>query len=452
VARLHTRIYLHFLGVLLVVGVVAAVISAVGTGDVMRRHMVEGMMRHLASLAGERMTDPTALAARAQEIHEKLGVDVAVRDRNGTVVAAAGRRLPPLEPRLDADVQSGRMVFRHPPRPFAVAPVRDPTSGEIVGSIAASGPRPPGMGPLWRPIAVVTLALVFAAIATRPLAVRITRPLERLSDAARRLGGGDLSARAPVPAQRARHADELAEVTRAFNDMAERVERLVRGEKELLANVSHELRSPLARIRVALALLAPNGENDRRLADVERDLAELEKLIEDVLTTARLDASGLPARLGTVDARALLLDLAERARHDPLTAGAAVTVEDGPGIEVLADEALLRRALWNLVENAAKYGAPPIVLAARRAGGRVEFIVRDAGPGIAPADRERVFAPFYRADSARTPASEGDLRRGFGLGLTLARRVAEVHGGTITIGADTTPDGRDHGCRVTLTV
>jgi signal transduction histidine kinase len=452
VARLHTRIYLHFLGVLLVVGVVAAVISAVGTRDAVRRHMAEGVMRHLAALAGERMTDRVALATRAQEIHDQLGVDVAVRDRNGTVVAAAGDRLPPLGPRQHDDVQAGRMVFRRPPRPFAVAPVRDPASGEIVGSIAASGPRPPGMAPLWRPIVVVALALVVAAIATRPLAVRITRPLERLTDAARRLGGGDLSARASVPAQRPRHVDELAEVTRAFNDMADRVERLVRGEKELLANVSHELRSPLARIRVALALLAPGGENDRRLADVERDLAELEKLIEDVLTTARLDASGLPARLGTVDTRALLAELAERARHDPLTAGATVSVEDGPAIELLADEALLRRALWNLIENAAKYGAPPIVLAAARAGPRVEFIVRDAGAGVAPVDRERVFAPFYRADSARTPAPEGDLRRGVGLGLTLARRVAEVHGGTITIGADTAPDGREHGCRVVLTV
>jgi signal transduction histidine kinase len=451
VARLHTRIYLHFLGVLLVVGVVAAVISAVGTRDAVRRHMAEGMMQHLAALVGERMTDRAALAARAQEIHDQLAVDVAVRDRNGTVVAAAGNRLPPLGPRQHDDVQAGRMVFRRPPRPFAVAPVRDPASGEIVGSIAASGPRPPGMGPLWRPIVVVALALVVAAIATRPLAVRITRPLERLTDAARRLGGGDLSARAPLPARRPRHADELAEVTRAFNDMADRVERLVRGEKELLANVSHELRSPLARIRVALALAA-GGENDSRLADVERDLAELEKLIEDVLTTARLDASGLPARLGTVDARALLAELAERARHDPLTAGITLRIEDGPAIELLADEALLRRALWNVIENAAKYGAPPIVLAAARAGTRVEFIVRDAGPGVAPADRERVFAPFYRADSARTPAPEGDLRRGVGLGLTLARRVAEVHGGTITIGSDSTPDGREHGCRVVLTV
>jgi signal transduction histidine kinase len=452
VARLHTRIYLHFLGVLLVVGVATAVIFAVGTRDMVRRHMAEGMMRHLAALAGERMGDRAALDARAREIHDQLGVDVAVRDRDGTVIAAAGARLPPLPHEQHADVERGRVAFRRPPGPFAVAPIRDPASGEVVGTIAASPPRPLGMPPPWRPILVVTLALVVVAVATRPLAVRITRPLERLRDAARRLGNGDLSARAPVPTHPARHGDELAEVTGAFNEMAERVERLVRGEKELLANISHELRSPLARIRVALALLPAGGESDRRVADVERDLAELETLIEDVLTAARLDASGLPARLGTVDARALLLELPERARHDPLTAGAEVRVEDGPAIELLADEALLRRALWNLVENAAKYGAPPIVLSATRAGARIEFVVRDAGPGNAAADRERVFAPFYRADSARTPAPDGDVRRGVGLGLTLARRIAEVHGGTISVGPDTTVDGREHGCRIVLTV
>lgn len=451
-ARLHSRIYLHFLGVLLVVGVTTAVIFAVGTRDAVRRHMAEGMMRHLAALAGERMTDPAGLAARVQEIHDQLGVDVAVRDTGGTVVAAAGARLPPLAPGQAEDVHTGRIVFRHPPGPFAVAPIRDPASGTIVGTLAASGPRPPGMPPLWRPILVVTLTLVVVAMATRPLAVRISRPLERLTEAARRLGGGDLSARIPASAHHVRRADELAEVTRAFNEMAERVERLVRGEKELLANVSHELRSPLARIRMALALLPASAESERRLADVERDLAELDTLIDDVLTAARLDATGLPARLGSVDVRALLTDLAERARHDPLTAGAAVRVEDGPALELLADEGLLRRALWNLVENAAKYGEPPIVLAATRDGARVAFTVRDAGPGVAPADRERVFAPFYRADGARTPPPDGDPRRGVGLGLTLARRIAEVHGGTITIGPDTALDGREHGCRVVLSV
>jgi two-component system, OmpR family, sensor histidine kinase RstB len=237
-----------------------------------------------------------------------------------------------------------------------------------------------------------------------------------------------------------------------YNEMAERIERLVAAKKELLANVSHELRSPLARIRVALELLPRDAEGDRHLRDVERDLGELDRLIEDVLTTARLDATGLPTHLGPVDARALLANLAERARRHPLTADVAVQVEDGAPVQLIADEALLRRALWNLLENAAKYGAPPVTLSAALDGDRVVLAVADAGPGVAPAERERVFAPFYRGQAARQPDGSADARRGIGLGLTLARRVAEVHGGTIAIAPLSETDGQPRGCRVVMSI
>jgi len=309
---------------------------------------------------------------------------------------------------------------------------------------------PPGFA---RPLLFVALLLIVLAVATRPLARRLSRPLERLTGAVRRLGSGDLGARAPAPAAgwwRSAPADEIAELTRAFNDMAGRVERLVRGEKELLANVSHELRSPLTRLRMTLALLPREGADEARLVEAERDLGELERLIDDVLTTARLDATGLPARLAEVDARALLGELAERAQRDPATAGTRVRVDAAAPLRITADEALLRRALWNLVENAAKYGTPPITLAAARAGAGVVFTVDDEGPGIPPAARGRVLDPFYRLDAART--SGGAAPGGFGLGLTFARRVAEVHGGGIAIGPVSAAAGVEHGCRVTLTL
>jgi two-component system, OmpR family, sensor kinase len=453
VARLHSRIYLHFLGVLVVVAVTTGVVVAMSARDAFRREMAPRMTRHLTSLIGERIGDSAALTARLNQLHDDLHIAVRVHDRDGRVIAAAGDELPPLSPREQADVLAGRVVLRHHPMGFAAAPIRDPASGGIVGFVEGAVPRPMVAPPLWRPLLLVALALLVVAVATRPLAQRISRPLERLTSAARRLGGGDLSARAPVDPATARRRDEIAELTRAFNEMAERVERLVRAEKDLLANVSHELRSPLARIRVALALL-PRGsdDDDRRVRDVERDLAELDRLVEDVLTTARLEATGLPTRLGAVDAHALLAELAERARHDPLSSTLAVRVENGASVTLTADEALLRRALWNLVENAAKYGAPPITLSARAEGARVVFGVADEGAGVAPADRERVFAPFFRGDEARTPDSSGEARRGVGLGLTLARRVAEVHGGVITIGPASDADGTPRGCRVSLSV
>jgi two-component system, OmpR family, sensor kinase len=441
-ARLHTRIYLHFVAVLVLVGLVTVVVFAFGAREAFRRMMAERLTRHVAALVVERVDDRAALAARLAEIHDHLGIDVAVRDRDGRLLAWAGDPLPSV-PGHDA---VGRGA-----RPLTATPLRAPSTGELVGVVLTAPPHPMqihpmGMPPLWRPLIVLAVALLGVAIATRPLARRISRPVERLTDAARRLGGGDLAARVPEPTH---GADEIAELTQAFNDMALRVERLVRGEKELLANVSHELRSPLTRIRMALALLPNAGDSARRIADVERDLADLDRLVEDVLTTARLEATGLPTHLANVDVGALLADLAERARHDPVTAETTVHIEDGGSIDLTADEALLRRALWNLVENAAKYGAPPITLAGRTTAEGVELSVTDAGPGIAAADCERVFAPFYRGDAARTPGGASNDRRGVGLGLTLARRVAEVHGGTIAIDP-TARDGEGRGCRVII--
>jgi signal transduction histidine kinase len=321
--------------VLLVVGAATSLVFAVGSRGGGVREMGERVARHVAGLVAERFGDRAALAARVEQLHADLDVDVVVRDLDGRAMAAAGTPLAATAPDALAAARGGSVVTRPRPVPFAVAPVRDP-SGTVVATVEVAAHRrfaPPG---LTRPLVLVAVVLAVVAVATRPLAGRLSRPLERLTEAARRLGGGDLAARVPVAVagrrrwRRQAAADEIVELTRAFNDMAERVQRLVRGEKELLANVSHELRSPLARLRMTLALLLPPGGADAaRLVEAERDLAELERLIDDVLATARLDATGLPTRLGEVDVRALLAGLAERARHDPAAAGTSVRVSPG---------------------------------------------------------------------------------------------------------------------------
>jgi signal transduction histidine kinase len=453
--RLHSRVYLHSLAVLIVVGVATTLVFALVDRGGPFREMGERMARHAAALAAERLGDDAALARRLDGLHRTLDVDVVIRDLDGRVVAEAGRRPAPPRPDALAAARAGQVVTRARPIPYALAPVRDAT-GAVVATAEVSSSRPPGPSRLLRPLLMVAVVLLVVGVATQPLARRLSRPLERLTTAARRLGGGDLGARVALPTGRRqwwrRHspADEIVELTGAFNEMAERVERLVRGQKELLANVSHELRSPLTRIRMGLALLPGDAASAARLGDVERDLAELERLIDDVLASARLESTGLPARLGEVDLRAMLAELAERASHDPLVSGRLVRVEPGAALTVVADEALLRRALRNLIENAAKYGAPPIVLAADRAGDRVSLSVTDAGPGIPAASRQRVLDPFTRLDAARTPGTVGPS--GFGLGLTLARQVAEVHGGTITIAPAEIVAGIERGCRVVLTL
>ena len=324
-----------------------------------------------------------------------------MRGLDGRLVGSAGAELPVLDGGEAAEVRAGRVVVATRPIWHAAVLVRDPGSGAPLGILTASTQRRGGLGGLVRPLLTITVVLIVVAVATRPLARRIARPLERLTDAARRLGGGDLTARVPAPSSRRwwrrrgrERADELAELTRAFNEMAERVERNVRGQQELLANVSHELRSPLARVRMALELVPRTADGEARLRDIERDLADLDRVIEDVLTTSRLEMTGLPTRLESVDVQALLAELAERARHDPVLAGQNVGVAAEPPLVLVADPVLLKRALWNLVENAAKYGAPPITLAAVVEGNAVVLSVTDDGPGIASDERERVLAPF----------------------------------------------------------
>jgi signal transduction histidine kinase len=306
-----------------------------------------------------------------------------------------------------------------------------------------------------RPVGPFITGLLLGLVAwnAKRFVHRLGGPIELLTEASRRFGAGELSTRVRLPAwwrgrRRHRHRrgpfDELLELGETWNDMAARIEALVHGQRELLANVSHELRSPLARVRVALELLPRTPATEARFAEVVGDLEELDRLIGDVLTTARLEGGAAPLRREPVALGPLLEGLRARAEHDPATVGREVRVA-GDGV-VQADPALLRRALWNLIENAARYGAPPILLEAERRGDGWALRVSDAGPGVPEADRARVLEPFVRLDEARTPGA-GE-RRGVGLGLTIARQIARAHGGDLTLDAGSA--GR--GLRATVTI
>jgi len=450
--RLHSRIYLHSLAVLIIACLTTVAVFALSGRAIFMHGVPERAARHFTLRVAEQFHDPALLQRQLDRFHATLEVDVTVRDLTGRLVAGSGRELPPLNAEEADGVLRGGVAVRGRPVWQVAVSVQDPASGAVVGVLQASMQHfaAPARA---RPILGVVFILLVVAVITLPTARRIARPLRRLTEAATRLGSGDLSARVPVA--RAGHSrswwrggrrDELQELTSSFNEMADRVERLVRSQRALLANVSHELRSPLTRIRMAMDLLPADIRDGAKLRGVESDLCDLDRLIEDSLTAARLDETGLPTRLDTFDARRVLSDVAERAQQDPLIEGRAIQVTPGPPVTLCADEALLRRAVWNLMENAAKYGAPPITLAVHSEGDRVAFTVSDEGPGIPATDHERVFAPFYRGERARTPGSA----RGVGLGLTLARRIAEVHGGSIAVAA--APGGDAHGCQVVITL
>ena len=463
---LYLRIYLHLLAMLAVVAVVTGVVLTSGFRTAYLHGLTERLVRHGANLVADNFQDVGARSRTVNRLARELEVDVTVRDASGRTLSAAGPELPPLDDEAARQVSAGDATVGHHHRTwYAVAPVYDPKTGKILGTVQAT-PVHKGPGPkLLRPVVFVSLVLLIVAAATGPLARRISRPIERLTEAMRRFGGGELGYRVPVggggPGWRRRRRrrrdrgqfDELEQLGASWNEMAERIERLVRGQKELLANVSHELRSPLARIRVALALLPNDAASEARVRDLEQDIVELDRLIEDVLTASRLDAPGLQMHFAAVALGPVMAQIAERARLDPALAGKPVRVIESARVaSFLGDATLLKRALWNLVVNAAKYGAAPSAIEARVEGDTLRLSVSDEGTGIPPADRARVLEPFFRADKARTPSASGEPPRGFGLGLTIAKRVAELHLGRIAIGSARSDGEKEIGCRVTMEI
>ncbi|HEX6829576.1 MAG TPA: ATP-binding protein, partial [Burkholderiales bacterium] len=248
-------------------------------------------------------------------------------------------------------------------------------------------------------------------IGAYPISRRITRRVERLQSQVEALGAGNLSARVEVEG-----SDEVAELAASFNRSAEKIERLVGAHRALLASVSHELRTPLSRLRIAIALLEKEYRSDLK-AQVERNIAELDELIGELLLASRLDTIAGPD--GTEDVDLLALVAEEGARSGADIFGDPVTIRGDPR--------LLRRLTRNLLENARRHApdAPAEVRVRARPEGGAWLRVADRGPGVPESERERIFEAFYRL-----PASERQ-ESGSGLGLALVRRIARRHGGEV---------------------
>jgi signal transduction histidine kinase len=415
--RLYARIYLHLLVVLLVVGAASPFIFAVGWRVALLRTWTLRLANHTANLIAVEPAERRIDAVK--RLSEELDLEMTFRAPDGRVLAAYGDPMAPMSSKDLAEAREGARTVHRGHAWYVVAPVYD-NNRTLVGYLQLFPMRRFMAGHFWLPLGRVLLLLAAVALATFPLARRITRPIEKLTEASRRLGRGELSYRISPGHDR----DQLGQLVASWNEMAAELERLVSGQRELLANVSHELRSPLTRIRVALELLPSDEATRLRSADMRSDLDELDHLIEDVLTNARLGAADFALHKSAIDVGELFAELRARAGEHPLTVGKELQVLEPNVPPIVGDRTLLKRALWNLIENAAKYGKPPIRLSLRTEHDKMLFAVSDAGSGIAPDDRERVFDPFFRLDPARTPDG-----RGYGLGLTLVRKVAQLHGG-----------------------
>ncbi len=293
-------------------------------------------------------------------------------------------------------------------------------------------PRPERTGWLLRPpfgffwtLGMVGLAM---ALAMYPIIRRLTRRLESLQRSVEQWGAGDLSVRVPIHGQ-----DEAGLLAQRFNTAAERIETLVashktllQSQKSLLANASHELRSPLTRIRMGIELMgstpSPSFKNE-----IKRNIAELDQLVEEILLASRLDAK--EADLGTVEEVDLIGLVAEEcARLDAAFAVGEDSAEEGAEDQSFAVQGvakLLRRAIRNLLENARRYTTGDVSVSLQQHGGFAVLRVFDHGPGVPAPLRERIFEPFYRLPGA------SETNGGVGLGLALVKSIAERHGGTV---------------------
>jgi two-component system, OmpR family, sensor histidine kinase CpxA len=266
----------------------------------------------------------------------------------------------------------------------------------------------------------------------------ITRPIRTLRGATRRFSRGDLAVRVSTKRE-LRRGDALSDLANDFDDMAARIEELVKSQQQLLADISHELRSPLARISLAVDLARRrSGEGIPEHQRIEREVLRLNDLIEQLLTLARLQVHPGNSKAESVDLGSIVLEIADDARFEAESKNKRVLVRQDCNAIVHGSFALLRSAIENVVRNAVRHtpenGEVTIDMENAREPGRVVIAVRDQGSGVPASALDRLFDPFFRVEEGRDRDSGG-----VGLGLAIVRQAALFHGGQVC--AQNHPDG-----------
>jgi signal transduction histidine kinase len=380
----------------------------------------EAVARTVAEHLADDWDDPDGLRLYLRHVREVTGLDARL--------VREPQRLPAQVRRIAA---RGALIVPADPQHVVIPVFR---AGTLVGGLEIErfGPRPTPWA-WWR--FALTLFLVVAVLSAMAgiLAEQLARPLEELAKSADRLGAGDLSVRTEGAGEGRRWvAREVGDVAISFNRMAARIEATVRGQRELLGAISHELRSPLGRARVALEIVRdrlPPGLEPRSpsaaLDDVEVQLHAIDSILEDLLDVTRA---------GLADLRRQRRPLAEWVRERLAEEPSAPLIElavapDASDLTFSFDPALMSRVVHNLLVNARAHGHPvdqPIEVHIERASEWARVVVRDRGPGFPAGFVDRAFEPFVRGSASRARPSVG---AGYGLGLAIVRRIVEAHGG-----------------------
>lgn len=395
--RMYVRFYLALLGCLLLAVLLFVLLHI--WYDPYRNPETLAVLGEQATKVLPPVDDPNRRGTRVlQRWRQRYNADLSLYFPDGTLAARAGHPLPPpdLTQKENGPLANSRDVYaiRLEDGRWLLARRMFPhRTGMALGGLS------------------LMIALVIA-IGAYPVVRRITGRLERLQTSVTAWGDGKLSSRVAVEGN-----DEVAQLAESFNASAARIEALVGAQKNLLANASHELRSPLARIRMAVELMqdsAPAAMRD----ELARNIGELDQLIDELLLASRLDAAPDTLADEEVDLAALV---AEESARTPAT----LETPSAP-VLVRGDARLLRRMVRNLLENAQRYAVPgSAVVRLSCNAGVVTMDVCDLGPGVPEQHREDVFTPFFRVPGASEKSG------GVGLGLSLVRQIARKHGGDV---------------------
>lgn len=386
-SRLHRRLFVWFGASILATGLIVAVAAhlLLGGADGGWRRTVERGKSFIGNQLAESWDDPARRDALARSVARDLGMSIVLEDPRGSLIGAWGEPCP--RPDVEAPVRRDERLLGNAKLCFAKRERRGGFAFFLLLGLAALS--------LWG--------------ASGMVARRLVRPLGELVRVANEIGRGNLQARVVL---RRNKVGEIGDLAEAINDMADRIERQMADQRELLAGVSHEIRSPLARLRV-LAELAQESQG-KVGEDIEREVLEIDSLVGELLASSRLDFGALERR--ELDARELVERCLERA-------GLAASLLDfrAASPELSADPTLVSRALTNLVENAKQHAGGVAALVVAREGDQLVFSVEDEGPGFSEQDLARAFEKFVRGEKSAGSS--------LGLGLSLVRRIAEAHGG-----------------------
>lgn len=360
------------------------------------------------------------------DIRLSSGIQAALIDPRGNDVSR--RSLPEgTEGLVEKARESGESQLRTSLRwtGALVVPSRDGNYIFVAQVFALRGlARQPDLGMLLLRSAI---ALLSAGVLCFLLARHLATPIRELQSAAGRIAKGDLSVRAS-PAFRHRN-DELADLARDFDAMADHIQQLLRKQQELLGDISHELRSPLTRLAVSLEL-AQRGDMEA-LNPMKADLDRLSELIGEILTVTRLDTQANQRDNAFLSLRTMLEGIVEDARLEGKREGKSVQLEQRDECWIRGDPNLLRSCFENVVRNALRYTRPESAVKIRATvnGGtppQAEVLVQDEGPGVPPEALPRLFEPFFRVSKARERETGGS-----GLGLAISLKVAKLYGGSL---------------------